>query len=64
MLRYMVQWLMKNSLEALTRFVFLYGFVFKVSKHDLEPVRVIGSQHPETGRDTNVLHKLAPLYYS
>ena len=29
--------------KALTRFVFLDSFVFKVSKHDLEPVRIIGS---------------------
>lgn len=31
-----------------TRLVFLDGFVFKVAKHDLEPVRIIGSQHPGT----------------
>lgn len=33
--------------KTLTRFVFLDGFVFKISKHNLEPVWIIGSQHPE-----------------
>lgn len=37
-----------NRHQVPTRLVFLNGFVFKVTKHDLEPVRVIGSQHPET----------------
>ena len=38
--------------KVLTRFVFLDGFVFKVSKHDLEPVGVVGAQHP--GREQKV----------
>lgn len=32
--------------KLLTGFVLLDGFVLKVSKHDLEPVGIIGSQHP------------------
>lgn len=37
-----------NGRQVPTRLVFLDGFVFKVPEHDLEPVRIIGSQHPET----------------
>lgn len=40
-------WLNWFGHKALTRFVFLDCFVFKVSKHDLEPIRIIGPQHPE-----------------
>lgn len=40
-----------NRCKTPTRFIFLDGFVFKVSKHDLEPVGIIGSQHPEWKRD-------------
>lgn len=32
---------------ALTRFVFLDGFVLQVTKHHLEPVRIVGTQHPK-----------------
>lgn len=36
-----------SSSVALTRFILLYGSVFKVTKHDLEAVRVQRVQHPK-----------------
>lgn len=48
-----------NRRQGPTRLVFLDGFVFKVSKHDLEPVGVIGSQHPETEEAEEILHVLS-----
>lgn len=44
-----------------TRLVFLNSFVFKVSKHDLEPVRIIGSQHPETEEAEEILRVVSAL---
>lgn len=35
-----------GGLAHLTRLVLLDGFVFKVAEHDLEPIRIIGAQHP------------------
>lgn len=50
-----------NRRQGPTRLVFLDGFVFKVSKHDLEPVGVVGSQHPETEEAEEILHALSAL---
>lgn len=52
---------MEQTPGSPTRLVFLNSFVFKVSKHDLEPVRIIGSQHPETEEAEEILRVVSAL---
>lgn len=40
--------------QVSTWFVLLNGFVLKISKHDLKPVGIIGSQHPGGGNSRRI----------